>query len=107
MQVCAEANAIELRVVFKGVKNRAKQVSNIIVESKRREAIARSGGGLWQSRVDGNFQIRAATKRNEVRCGVGDEVRLGIEFLHHAVENRLESGLQSGERLRGRIARRQ
>src|SRR5579864_3942581 len=105
MEVGAETDAVELRVVFDVAENGAEQVSYIIVESEGRQAITRGSRRLGESGVDREFQIRAATKCDEVWRSIGDEVRLRIEVLHHAIENRLESGLQCGECLRRGIAR--
>ena len=93
MKRAAESQTVKLRIVLEVAENGADQMRDVVVESQGRKAIAGNCRRLSESGIHRQLEVYAVAERNEVGRCVGNEVDLGIEFLHHAVENGLDRRL--------------
>src|SRR5450631_1487448 len=109
MKRAAESQTVKLRIVLEVAENGTDQMRDVVVESQGRKAVAGNCRRLSESGIHRQLEVYAVAERNEVGRCVGNEVDLGIEFLHHAVENRLDRRLHRREGLRrsitGRLGR--
>lgn len=100
MKRAAESETVEPGVVFEVSERRANQMRYVVVEGQSGEAVTRGCRRLGESGVDRQLQVGPAAERDEAGRGIRNKVRMGLEFLHHDVENRLDCGLHRSKRLR-------
>ena len=104
MKRAAESQAVELGIILEVSEDGSDQMRYVVVEDQRGKTVTRGGGWFGERGVDRQLQIHAAAECDETGRGVGNKMRLRIEFLDHAVEDGLDRRLHRGERLRRGIA---